>query len=239
MAVNAALADELEALLHDIFVNPPGWWRYYHSPEFSRAGAIVWIEQFGHFVRHFPRWMAQIVANCPEQSVRAQIIDNLYDEEVKDPRGDAAHYELFVRRGLALGLSREAVDAAPALPTTLVSIQAWTNMVRTRSWLEGLSAMMVLERTNDASLAAKWGTKRQTDPRPWFNIGLTQYDARSNLVHEEADLEHGGSEDEILLTYATTPELQQAVVQTARESLVTWRLFNDGILQQIERVTAR
>jgi hypothetical protein len=98
--------------------------------------------------------------------------------------------------------------------------------------------MMVLERTNDANLAAKWGTPRQTDPRPWFSIGLTEFDAHSNVVHEEADLEHGGSEDEILLTYTTTPELRAGVVQTARESLVTWRLFNDGILREIERVTS-
>jgi pyrroloquinoline quinone (PQQ) biosynthesis protein C len=120
-----------------------------------------------------------------------------------------------------------------------VSIHTWTDLVRSRSWVEGLAAMMVLERTNDANLAARWGTPRQTDPRPWFNIGLTAYDAQSNIVHEEADLEHGGSEDEILVTYATTSELQTKVVQTARESLVTWRLFNDGILAEIERVTAK
>ena len=105
------------------------------------------IEQWSSFTRHSRQCWAHVVGNCPIIEVRKFIVtENLYEEEAQEGH---SHFEILVRMGMAVGLTRDEIVNAQPLPSTVVAMHAWETLPKNRTWYEGLAAKSVLERTND------------------------------------------------------------------------------------------
>src|ERR1041384_7374970 len=87
----------------------------------TKDGGRVFVSQFSHFTRNFPRWLAAVASNCPVHDARKFLVANMYEEEA-GPGG--SHYDLLLRQGEALGLTRQDVESAAPLPSTAVAIDA-------------------------------------------------------------------------------------------------------------------
>src|SRR4051812_17806429 len=98
-------------------------WVSFSNTGLTRGAAQVLIEQWASFARHSRQCWAHVVGNCPVIEVRKFIVtENLYEEEAQEGH---SHFEVLVRMGMALGLTRHDIEHAKPLPTTVVAMNAW------------------------------------------------------------------------------------------------------------------
>jgi pyrroloquinoline quinone (PQQ) biosynthesis protein C len=189
--------------------------------------AAGFIKQFGLFPRHSRQCWANVVGACPHIEVRRFLVaENLYEEEANE---ETSHYELLVKLGEALELTKQEIDDAVPLPTTQVAFRAWEGLTRTRDWVYGLAAKGVLELLSVKDLsnvsaisAERW--QRQLD--------LTDDEVEFFSLHAELDQEHGGAAFNFIFTYGRPDQLPGAL-EAAKTSLAAFGVFVDGIGRQV------
>ncbi len=111
----------------------------------------VVLLNFRPFVVSFPMWLGHIYGNCPDPEVRRLILEDMEDEDKKDPHPLArdGHVGLHRRLLRALGASDEEIDNWDwAHPGILGLIHSFFEFSRNYPWLEGMAAVMSTEMTN-------------------------------------------------------------------------------------------
>jgi pyrroloquinoline-quinone synthase len=203
----------------------------------SRGVTQAFVLQWTKFSRQFPRWVGAIISNCPEMAVIAYEVENLMSEVVRDPAGDDNHYELLVRLGEGLGLSRRRIEEFPVLieAEDLFS-WLWTK-ARDDDWLTGFTAVNGLEILGDRNLPARYGLSQGTGlaPEPYSSaLGLNHRELEFFEVSDQADAGHGSETVRIMARYcpAGGEESRLAVLDESISRLrtmmdATWRLAGD------------
>ena len=222
------LGSRIKQIALDLVYLEPAAFNRVQPGELSREGGRVFIRQFSHFTRNFPRWLAAVAANCPAHDVRKFLAANIYEEEV-GMAGDGSHYDLLVRQGEGLGLRREEIERAAPLPSTLLAINAIDATCRNRPWLEGLAATSGLECVNHPDVRHEGGVLIINDLRSWQHLGLSESQLRSRTVHMEGDKEHADAALKIMAGHAPTEESQEAVIAAAHAAILAFRTLMDGI----------
>src|SRR5436190_1646078 len=161
-----------DTVLQAIYLEPSTFNRV-RPGDLTRDGGRLFVSQFAHFTRNFPRWLAAVASNCPVPGARKFLVANMYEEEI-GPGGQGSHYDLLLRQGEALGLNRQQVESTAPLSSTAVAIDALDGICRGRSWLEGLAATTGLECINHPGLRAESGVVILNDVRAWQHLGLNQ-----------------------------------------------------------------
>jgi len=156
------------------------------------------------------------------------------EELIRDPRCGSDHYSLHVRRCMALGLTREEIENAQPLPSSRAAFYAWLYVARTKLWLQALSSSSILER--DANMMSAMGEVRRQTERWKKELGLTEKDMEVSTANENADGDHSDMMAEIFDRTATSPELQDLVLQGARESLEINRVFIAGLAEAAKQI---
>ena len=216
-----------EIVSHTVYLDPASFNRVQPGQLTKQAGQIF-ISQFSHFTRNFPRWLAAVASNCPDQDVRKFIAGNLYEEEI-GPGGQGSHYDLLLRQGEAMGLARAEIETAAPFSTTALAVNALESICRNRSWLEGLAATTGLECINHPVVRAASGVIIINDVRAWKHLGLDDRQLRSRTIHTEEDEKHVETGLKILADRAATKEAEEKVVASAREALLAFRSLMEGI----------
>jgi hypothetical protein len=111
----------------------------------------VVLLNFRPWVVSFPMWLGHIYGNCPDPEVRRFILEDMEDEDKKDPHPLAkdGHVGLHRRLLLALGASTEEIDHRESFhPGILGVIHSFFEFARTYPWQEGVAAVMASEVTN-------------------------------------------------------------------------------------------
>jgi len=196
--------------------------------QLTREGGRIFVRQFSHFTRSFPRWLAAVASNCPVPEVRKFLASNIYEEEI-GPEGQGSHYELLLRQGEALGLSREEIEETPPLPSTLLAVNALENLCKNRPWLEALAATGGLECVNHPQVRSRGGVIIINDVRAWQHLGLSDRDLKSRTIHMEEDEKHVDGALLLLSKHAPTPELEEKVFHSAQEAVLAFRMLMEGI----------
>ncbi|OGQ83355.1 MAG: hypothetical protein A3F90_07975 [Deltaproteobacteria bacterium RIFCSPLOWO2_12_FULL_60_19] len=224
----SALENRIKGLvLQTVYLEPSSFNRV-QPGDLTKEGGRVFVSQFSHFTRNFPRWLAAVAANCGVADVRKFLAANLYEEEIGSS-GQGSHYDLLVRQGESLGLTRVEIEHAAPLPSTQLAVNALESICRNRSWLEGLAATSGLECINHPGVRRQAGVIIINDVRAWRHLGLNAEQLRSRTIHMEEDEKHVDTALEILRAHAATEELQQRVVETARDALLAFRMLLEGI----------
>jgi len=206
------------------------WHIAWENGSLTREDWKVWVKQFGFFARTFPRWLANVMSNCPVLEVRQQLIVNMYDEEVCDSLVGDYHYNFLRRMGRSLGLTDDEIDNAAAFSTTVAAINAWNNLTKNRPWPEGLAALTVLELANTNAVREKIGRPKDMGAKDAFaSVEMTAEDVRFLSLHQERDEEHGGGESDILNHHAAAPEVFASACDAARDSVKLAYVLWDGI----------
>lgn len=216
-----------EIVLNGIYLEPSAFNRV-QPGQLTQEGGRLFVSQFSHFTRNFPRWLAAVAANCPVPEVRKFLAGNLYEEEI-GPGGQGSHYDLLLRQGEAMGLTREAIEKTAPFPTTALAISALENICRNPSWLEGLAATTGLECINYPAVRAEAGVIIINDVRAWKHLGLNDQQLKSRTIHMEEDEKHVETGLKILTSHASTEESKEKVVNSAREAIRAFRLLMEGI----------
>lgn len=203
-------------------------WAAYSKDHLAISGARMLIQNWSTFTRHSRRCWAYVVGNCPIIEIRKFIVtENLYEEEALEGH---SHFELLVKMGRAVGLSREQIETAKPLPTTVVALNAWEALTKNRTWYEGLAAKAVLERTNDRQC----GNFSALEAERWMRqLKLSPDDAEFWLLHDSVDQIHGGGSFDMLEKYLKSEAEKEAAVRAAEESMMAWKVYLDGITDAV------
>ena len=202
-------------------------WVFFSKDRLTREAAQVLVQQWSSFTRHSRRCWAHVVGNCPHVEVRKFIVtENLYEEEAVEGR---SHFEILVRMGLALGLTRKEIEFAQPLPTTVTSMHAWEALTKNRTWYEGLAAKLVLERTNNPNC----GNFSANEAERWMRqLNLSREGTEFWWMHDSVDQVHGDGSLGLLEKYATRDDERQAALRAAEESMMAWKVYFDGIYHE-------
>lgn len=228
MQANSSFLENLEKIIADCQLNLK--WVAYSKDRLTAKGARVLVQQWGIFTRHSRRCWAYVVGNCPQVEVRKFIVtENLYEEEALEGH---SHFDLILRMGKALGLSRDEIESATPLPTTSIALLAWETLSKNRSWVEGATAKAVLEMTNNQNC----GNFSALEAERWVRqLKFSREDAEFWLLHDSVDKLHGNGTVTLLEKYMGTETEREAAFHAARESMMAWRIYLDGIYEAAVR----
>lgn len=181
------------------------------------------------YSRLFVRNLASALANTPDEGVRIAIIQNMYDE-IGEPSHDAGalagertHPALFRRFLGALGIERERIAQASALPETARFIRTYEDICRSGHWLEALGAMACGTECLVPHLYAFIQRGLERSPH------LTPDDYLFWTLHIGCDDAHGENMVRSLLPHANDPEDQTRIASGARRVLDARGEWFDGL----------
>lgn len=221
---SSSLLPSLDRVVADCQLNLK--WVAYSKDRLTVQGARTLLQQWGIFTRHSRRCWAYVVGNCPHTEIRKFVVtENLYEEEALEGH---SHFEILLRMGSALGLSREELELAKPLPSTVVALHAWEALTKNRSWYEGIAAKAVLERTNNPDC----GNFSSLEAERWMRqLKLSRDDVEFWLLHDSVDQIHGDGALCLMEKYLKTDDERAAAIRAAEESMMAWRVYLDGIYE--------
>lgn len=175
--------------------------------------------QYFQFEQNFPRFVAAAYSRIEEPDGRRALLDNLVDEEGRDP----THPELWLRFADAIGVPRSEVTGAAWNPATRRLLSTYERHAVRGTAGSALGALYAYESIFPAVAAEK-------------ARGLAKFygvrDARGLeffRVHESADVEHSGAERRLIereLAAGTKPA--RAVEQAVDATMDAWWRFLDA-----------
>ena len=155
-----------------------------------------------------------------------KLAESVYEEETGRLSGSKAHPELFLDFATGLGLRRDEVLSAPALPSTAALIHWFEYSTKILSFLEGVAAINLAAEGQVVGAFGPFARGLQK------NYGLDEAQVAFWDVHELADAEHSDVGDHIVIKGATTPESQDRIRSVVRTSLGMWWQFFQGMDQE-------
>jgi pyrroloquinoline-quinone synthase len=178
-----------------------------------------YAKQYYHFERAFPQYVAGAYARLSDPVGRRVLLENLMDEEGRDP----THPELWLQFANAIGVKRNAVEASRPRPATKALLGAYARMALSGSAPEALGALYAYESIFPAVAAEKSRGLRE-------NYGITDPRAHEFFrVHTEADVAHSAAERELLArALRGNPAAQKAALRGVQASMNGWWRFLDA-----------
>ena len=164
----------------------------------------------------------------------------IWEHESEELHGGGArevqnHYELAIREGESIGLTRS--DFAQAEPTdaTLTCCKAWLQLVSSEPWLKGFSACAALELTNSGELLAGGkGASRRMAEHIAASLGIGMEKQHSLREHIVADVEHANIMMKVANEFALGELERRQIIEGARESWAIDRVFREHLAVLIE-----
>ena len=201
-------------------------WMLYSADRLSRLGGQIYMKQHGIFTRHSRQMWANVVGMCPEAEVRRYIVrENLYEEEGIEEK---SHFLKLVTCGEAVGLTKDEIVHAEALPTTRASLLIWETLTKNRHWLIGAAAKSALELAS----TPECGSASHVQGQLWMSkLGLTREQAAFWVIHDELDSIHGGGAFDLVLKYLGQQNIvaEADILRAVEDSTMAMKIFMDGI----------
>jgi pyrroloquinoline-quinone synthase len=178
-----------------------------------------YAKQYYHFERAFPQYVAGAYARLSDPVGRRVLLENLMDEEGRDP----THPELWLQFANAIGVKRNAVEASRPRPATRALLGAYERMALSGTAPEALGALYAYESIFPAVAAEKSRGLRE-------HYGITDPKAHEFFrVHTEADVAHSAAERELLArALRGNPTAQKGALRGVQASMNGWWRFLDA-----------
>jgi pyrroloquinoline-quinone synthase len=174
--------------------------------------------QYYHFESNFPRYVAAAYAHLTDARERRVLLDNLVDEEGRDP----THPELWLDFASGIGLSRRAARAARANPATAALLRAYEELTA----VDAPSALAALY--SYESIFPEIAAEKSRGLRTFYGLN----DGRAHeffRVHTGADVEHSAAERRLLRAQLRAdPEASARAVRSASRAIGAWWSFLDA-----------
>jgi len=174
--------------------------------------------QYFHFESNFPRYVAAAYSQLRNPSDRRVLLDNLVDEEGRDP----THPTLWLDFAESIGVPRRAAASAPLRRPTRELLSTYERLTSAGP-ASALSALYSYE-----SIFPEIAAEKSRGLRTRYGIR----DPKAHeffRVHTGADVEHSRAEREILESeLARSGAARAAALRSARASIEAWWSFLDG-----------
>jgi len=212
----------LDALIAEKHLLNHPFYQLWSQGKLTRENLREYAISYYPHVAAFPTYVSGVHAGCDDPQVRAELLENLVEEE----QGPVNHPALWRRFAASLGAAESDLSATPRTPEVADAIARFRATTRGGSVAEGLAALYAYEsqipeisRTKREGLAAFYGID---DPEA----------VRFFTVHEEADVWHRQVEREALGRVADTPEARERALESARRCCDALRHALDGVMRE-------
>ncbi|MCI4328708.1 MAG: CADD family putative folate metabolism protein [Thermoplasmata archaeon] len=194
-------------------------YRAWSNGEVEMGTLRTYAGQYFQFEQNFPRFVAAAYSRVEDVVGRRALLDNLVDEEGRDP----THPELWLRFADALGVPRSDVIGARWNPATRRLLSTYERHAVRGTAGSALGALYAYESIFPAVAAEKarglakfYGVE---DPR-----GLEFF-----RVHESADVEHSAAERRLIEHELATGTREARTVERAVDATMdAWWRFLDA-----------
>jgi len=206
-----ALLRERHLLKHPFYV---AWSR----GELTLPTLRAYAGQYYHFESNFPRYVAATYSHLQNPAERRVLLDNLVDEEGRDP----THPELWLDFAEGIGMARRAARAARPAPPTRGLLTAYERLT-SRGPASALAALYSYE-----SIFPEIAAEKSRGLRAMY--GVRDPTAHEFFrVHTGADVEHSDAERKILEAELNrSPSSCPVALKSAKEAIGAWWSFLDG-----------
>jgi pyrroloquinoline-quinone synthase len=174
--------------------------------------------QYYHFESNFPRYVAAAYAHLRDPADRRVMLENLTDEEGRDP----THPELWLDFAEGIGISRRAARTARPMPATRELLLTYERLTAAGP-ASALAALYSYE-----SIFPEIAAEKSRGLRAMYGIE----DAKAHeffRVHTDADVEHSRAERGILdAEIRRTPASAGPALRSAKQAIGAWWSFLDG-----------
>ena len=198
----------------------------------SRPTLLGYVVEHQHFLRQWARSCAYIIAKTNMVDVTLYELDNINTEFGGYESEKPSHYELLLRMGESLGMSRQQVLATPPLLDTDIAIRTWSEIAEKDHWLETMAAMHGLELIADRNLKNEGASMSYFDPAILSSSEVTE--ATKNFLREgyEADVEHSNEALGLVSKYSSQLGKTEDVQATFLKSI---HAFDNYLMARLER----
>jgi pyrroloquinoline-quinone synthase len=176
------------------------------------------------------RYHGRLYVVCPDPGWRQKLAEVSYEEATgRLFAGGVPHYELYLRAGEAMGISREEIYGTE-LCAGAIAFRAYFEYICGKSFLEGVSAHMLAAEAQVPGVSGKVGRALMQ------RFGLSEHDVAFFTVHDDADKEHSNIGRVLLDQFAKTDDDLRLVVATVRETIDIAALLYDEIYRCVQAV---
>lgn len=183
-----------------------------------RENLREYAKQYYHFERAFPQYVAGAYSRLTDPVHRRILLENLIDEEGRDP----THPELWLEFANAIGVKREAVQKSRPRPATSQLCRAYERFTLHGTAPQALGALYSYESIFPEVAAEKSRGLRE-------QYGVTEELAHEFFrVHTQADVAHSAAERELLAqAFRGRPGAHRAALGAAQQTMGAWWRFLD------------
>jgi len=230
--------DELREALLQVMERKRHWaWPTFTSGGVAKARLHVHLEQeYAVYIRDFAMLLGRAHGQCPIPDVRAELAENIYEEETGKLSQGRPHAELFLEypRGLGMELARfDAVELLPAAASYRAEIdndtiaQGWDVAATvTTIFLEGTE----YER-GELDPAAQKRPAAPLQEHPLVkHYGLPLEHLELVRAHRMVEGDHRQAAWRIVLDHVE-PARRQVVVAAMQRMLVRWHAYRDAVAE--------
>lgn len=219
---------ELDAIIAERHLLKHPFYQLWSEGKLSLDSLRSYAEQYYQHVLSFPTYVSGAHASCPKLADRQRLLENLAEEEL----GDRNHPELWLRFGEALGLEREDMAGASALPETGQLDTVFSRLTKQASFVQAIAALYAYEVQVPAVAETKIAGLKQfygiTD-----NRGLEFF-----RVHKSIDIAHSEVTREMVARYASDEAKQAEAKEAAQAAVDALWGFLDGVQREYVAVPA-
>jgi pyrroloquinoline-quinone synthase len=184
--------------------------------ELSKEVLADYARQYYHHVAAFPTYLSAVHAQCENQDMRKQLLNNLIDEEAGSPN----HPELWLQFADGLDVSQSDAKSAEQWPETKNLIETFRSVCSDGSTADGLAGLYAYESQIPAICESKIdGLKKHYG---FTNSQHYQYFS----VHVEADREHSAAERKMLGSYVNKQNFESVKGSVNRVLDALWEMLS-------------
>jgi pyrroloquinoline-quinone synthase len=209
---------EIDALLESRHLLKHPFYTAWSRGELPLETLRSYAGQYYHFESNFPRFVAAAYSLLDRSADRRTLLDNLVDEEGRDP----THPELWLDFAEGLGLSRRSARAARPFPATRHLLERYARL-SAMGPAAALAALYSYE-----SIFPEIAAEKSRGLREHYGLG----DPRTHeffRVHTTADVAHAGAERKLLRrALDLSPAARASGLLAARQSIDAWWRFLDA-----------
>ena len=220
-ARNLSVVREMKRLIRERSVLEHPFYKAWQRGDVPMSALQEYAGQYYPHVLAFPTYLSAVHANCPDLTVRQQILENLIEEE----RGDKNHPELWLRFAEGLKMSRPEVLAKRPLASTTHLIDTFLETTRESSFPAGMAAMFAYE-----SQIPQVSQTKMDGLREFYGVR----DERSLeffRAHIGLDEIHSAVAAKIIAKHTKTPRERREVLGAARGVADAYWGFLDGVME--------
>lgn len=217
-------------------------WPIIMGPGITKAQLNVHYQQeFLVYVRDFPVLLARVHGQNPPPDVRRMLAENIYEEDTGGLSFGRSHPELFNEMMRGLGFDSDAFQTAKLLPAS-ARYRAWLEKVTaSRDWVVGAAALAVfvegsLKDRQEIQAPSKPKTESEIeayiDAHPLIcHHGIGRQHMDLIRAHQKVEAGHRQDAYTMVVNYADTRRLQNAVLACVAQGLTLWMRYRDAVVK--------